>query len=172
MRLLLVLCIAIICQSQTISTETGSKISVKDAKSALEFHNNAMKEVGANALQWSNELAAFAQKWADNLAAEGCKMQHRPKTGKWSQQYGENIFWASSTIFTVKDACISWYNEKKDFTGPIFTGHEEKVVGHYTQMVWRKTTKMGIGVAKCSNGGVIIVANYDPPGNYLGEKAY
>ncbi len=172
MRLLLVLCIAILCQSQTIPNETGSTISIKDAKSALEFHNNARKEVGANPLQWSTELAAFAQKWADHLAAEGCTMKHRPKTGKWAQQYGENIFWASTTAFTVKDACLSWYSEKKDFTGPIFTGKESSVVGHYTQMVWRNTTKVGIGIAKCSGGGIIIVANYDPPGNYLGENVY
>jgi len=39
-------------------------------------------------------------------------------------------------------------------------------------MFWRNTKKVGWGVAKCKNGSYIIVANYDPPGNYMGEKAY
>ncbi len=171
MRLFFVLCIAIVSLSMRNANETGSAITQKDARSAIEFHNKARKEVGSPELKWSNDLASFAQQWADHLAAD-CKMQHRPRSGKWTQQYGENIFWGSSSIYTVTDACKSWYSEKENFTGPIFTGHEEKVVGHYTQMVWKKTTKLGIGIAKCSGGGVIIVANYDPPGNYLGENAY
>jgi uncharacterized protein YkwD len=171
MRLLFILFIAFFCQSSRTANETGSNVTSKDAKAALEFHNKARKEVGAPDLIWSNDLATFAQQWANHLAEE-CKMKHRPRTGKWVQKYGENIFWGSSTVYTVTDACKSWYSEKENFTGPTFTGHEANVVGHYTQMIWRKTTKLGIGIAKCSGGGVIIVANYDPPGNYLGENAY
>jgi pathogenesis-related protein 1 len=39
-------------------------------------------------------------------------------------------------------------------------------------MVWKETTHVGMGIAICKNGGMIIVANYNPAGNYIGEKPY
>lgn len=172
MRLLVLLFMLIILKSDAVPTKTGSKISQKDAQTALDFHNKVRKEVGVPSLEWSKELAAYAQEWANHLG-DSCNMKHRPRSGTWAQRFGENIFWGSSAdIFTVKDACQSWYSEKPDFTGPIFTGKEASVVGHYTQMVWRNTKRVGIGVAKCKSGGIIVVANYDPSGNYLGENAY
>lgn len=38
-------------------------------------------------------------------------------------------------------------------------------------MVWKKTTSVGLGIAKGSNGSWIVVANYDPPGNFVGQYA-
>jgi pathogenesis-related protein 1 len=39
-------------------------------------------------------------------------------------------------------------------------------------MVWRDTERMGMGQATCPDGAVIIVANYDPPGNVIGRYPY
>jgi len=48
-----------------------------------------------------------------------------------------------------------------------------KVCGHYTQVVWKNSTKIGCAGVVCSNGGGIIYGcNYDPPGNYSGQKPY
>lgn len=154
-----------------VPAKTGSKISQADAQAALDYHNKVRKEVDVPALEWSAELSAYAQRWAEHLDSLGCVLQHRPRSGAWTQLYGENLFWGGGA-FKATDACRSWYSEKKDFNGPVFTGQEKEVVGHYTQMVWRDTKKIGIGVVKCKDGGVIIVANYDPPGNYRGEAAY
>jgi hypothetical protein len=99
-------------------------------------------------------------------------MEHRPRSGEWSQKYGENIFWGSASRYTPRDASISWYNEIKDYTyGPLTSSNWYKT-GHYTQMVWKNTTHVGFGVAICSSGAIIIVANYNPPGNYMGQKPY
>ena len=43
--------------------------------------------------------------------------------------------------------------------------------GHYTQMVWRETTRLGCGQAIC-NGTLIVACNYSPAGNVLGRKPY
>ncbi|GBO14009.1 hypothetical protein AVEN_150418-1 [Araneus ventricosus] len=41
--------------------------------------------------------------------------------------------------------------------------------GHFTQMVWRNSTEFGVGKARSRCGKVIVVANYKPGGNVIGE---
>lgn len=42
--------------------------------------------------------------------------------------------------------------------------------GHFTQVVWKNTKNLGVGVAFANNGNkAIVVANYFPPGNYQGQ---
>jgi hypothetical protein len=149
---------------------TEAKVSDEDAQKALDLHNAARKEVGVPALQWSPELASYAQAWADELAATKCDLDHRPKSGKWKQVYGENLYWSSSSA-SVMDACNSWLKEKKNFKNkPVTAG--DKGTGHYSQMIWSSSAKLGMGLGVCKDGSVIVVANYDPPGNYIGKKAY
>lgn len=123
-------------------------------------------------IEWSQELASYAQKWADHLAKTGCQFQHRPNAGVWKQIYGENIFWGGGSGYGTIDAAKMWYAEKKKYAGGKLTAANWYKSGHYTQMVWRKTTQMGCGVARCPNGAVIVVGNYNPAGNYRSEKPY
>lgn len=152
-------------------SSTGSKISVEDAKDALAFHNKARMDVGVEPLSWSIELSIFAQEWADYLASQNCTMIHRPNN-KNPKSYGENIFRGSDRSYTGLFASQSWYSEIKMFQNVPINETNLNLIGHYTQMVWHNTTKVGIGIAYCANGSIIIVANYDPPGNYFGQKAY
>ncbi|GAA4318851.1 CAP family protein [Flaviaesturariibacter amylovorans] len=168
--LLLVLSAPAFVQAQ--APASGSRITPPEAVAALHFHNKIRAEVGAPGLQWSADLSGYAQKWADHLAAEGCALKHRPMSGEWAQQHGENIFWGSGRYFDATEASQSWYSEKKDFRyGPITESNYSRV-GHYTQMVWKASTHLGMGAAQCRNGSWIIVANYSPRGNYIGVKPY
>ncbi len=151
---------------------TAQTVSAEEAQQIVDYHNTVRKEVGAPPLEWSPELAAFAQEWANYIATSGCAMQHRPNSGKWAQKYGENVFWGAGKTYTVIDAGKSWYSEKKFWKGGKLNGKNWSKTGHYTQMVWSKTTKIGVGKAVCKNGATIIVANYDPAGNMMGEKPY
>ncbi len=148
----------------------GSNITKQQKENVVALHNKARKDVDVAPLRWSNTLAAFAQEWADHLASSGCKMQHRPLTGKWKQQYGENLFMGTVGHYDVGDAVKAWENEKRFFKGKVTQSNFTKV-GHYTQMVWKSTTHVGCGIATCGNF-IIIVCNYNPPGNILGEKPY
>jgi uncharacterized protein YkwD len=167
----LIFVICIISYSQSVPGTTGSKLNSREAQEALDFHNEVRKEVNCPALKWSDELAKYAQEWAAHLA-ENCDFQHRPNSGKWAQKYGENIFWGAGEDYTALHASESWYSEKKFFKYGQLTGSNWYKTGHYTQMVWRKTTHVGIGKAICKDGAILIVANYSPAGNYMGEKPY
>jgi len=37
-----------------------------------------------------------------------------------------------------------------------------------TQLLWKSSTKLGVGVSKNPNGMYNVVANYDPSGNVIG----
>jgi len=159
-------------QAQTIPDFTGSKVTREEAQIALDFHNKVRTDVGVTTLTWSTDLAKFAQEWADHLASQGCDMQHRPRNGEWTQKYGENIFWGKGRDYSALDASKGWYSEIEHYTYGVLNSSNWSKTGHYTQMVWKSTTQVGIAVAKCSDGAIIIVANYNPGGNYMGESPY
>jgi pathogenesis-related protein 1 len=161
----------IIAKAQTIPANTGSAVNTQEALDALMLHNKVRKDVGTAALTWSSELATFAQAWANHLA-KNCSFKHRPPNGEWAQQYGENLFYGTAKTLTASEASQAWYNEIKDYKyGKLNTQNWSKT-GHYTQMVWNTTTQVGIGKASCPSGAIIIVANYNPRGNYLDQKPY
>lgn len=163
---------ALTALAQTVPTKTGSQLTQQEAQDALDVHNKVRNDVNVLPLAWSTELAAFAQAWADYLAENGCKMQHRPTSGAWAQQYGENIYWAKGRTLLAADASRSWYSEIQYYEHAPLSAANVGKTGHYTQMVWQKTTTVGIGKTTCSDGAVIIVANYNPRGNMRGEMAY
>ena len=51
-------------------------------------------------------------------------------------------------------------------------GSQNKGTGHFTQVVWKESTLLGIGRAESEQGGMkcaYIVGRYKPAGNYIGE---
>lgn len=155
---------------------TGSALSWVEARELVELHNTARKEVGVPAVAWSPELAKFAQEWADQLARSG-KFAHRPADGEWARKYGENIALGSAD-FTAADGFRYWLEEKKNYEPDAAITEDFSLfkAGHYTQIVWRDTKRIGIGRAVLQTGELkgmtVIVANYDPPGNVTGEKPF
>jgi uncharacterized protein YkwD len=152
----------------------GGMLNHADAQEILDHHNNARREVGVPPLEWSTKLADYAQNWAGHLSVNyNCKLKHSECIDKDGHKLGENLWWGSSSSFYKPiDASIGWLNEKKDYLYQAFGNQTNKPIGHYTQMVWKNTTEMGVGVAYCPSGGMIIVANYNPPGNWLGQYPY
>jgi uncharacterized protein YkwD len=172
---LLTVCVLLLQYSfgQLNGKDTGSNITAEDAQKILEHHNLVRKEVGVPELTWSKELAAFAQTWADHLAKNGCRMEHRQQPKINDQPMGENLFWgSSSTFYQPVDASLSWYSEKKIYKYGKFGTGNWHAIGHYTQMVWKNTKEVGVGVAVCKDGELMVVANYFPAGNYVGQFPY
>lgn len=139
-------------------------------KGMLARHNEWRAKVGVPPLQWSNELAQVAQEWALELARRGCEMEHRPDGGKWGTQYGENLYW-SMGIRNEPGRVVDAWGDEVAFYDPKTGKCKGGVCGHYTQVVWKNTTHVGCGMARCGNQE-IWVCNYNPAGNWVGEKPY
>ena len=146
--------------------DSGSKMSAKDSQAITAYHDKVRADVGVGPIKWSPVLAAYAQEWADHLAATTCRMAHRTQ-----DKYGENLFQGTAGFYTAVDAAKSWESEKKDYRGGVLTESNWQPAGHYTQMVWRDTTTLGCGEAIC-NITLIVACNYDPPGNFIGRRPY
>ncbi|PCC72400.1 Cysteine-rich secretory protein family protein [Nannocystis exedens] len=132
-------------------------------------HNVVRGELGIDPLTWSSQVAGFAQEWADKLAQKGCVMEHRPSDGPDAQQYGENIFGSRGYASSATHVIANWVSEVQDYDAITHTCSD--VCGHYTQVVWADSKRLGCGVASCGDREVW-VCNYDPPGNILGERPY
>lgn len=144
----------------------ASAMSPAHITEITRYHNKVRRDVGVGPLEWSPSLAAFSQQWADRLARTTCQMKHRS-----GHRFGENLFIGTKGRFTAVDAAKAWESEKPLYDGGALTRSNWKPAGHYTQMVWRKTRRLGCGEAECK-GMLMVVCNYDPPGNYLGQRPY
>jgi pathogenesis-related protein 1 len=132
-------------------------------------HNEVRAGLDLPPLEWSPELARFAQAWADKLKKRGCALKHRPRSGADAQRYGENIFSMTGDTPSARIVVDSWAAELADYNPK--TNRCKGVCGHYTQIVWRDSRKLGCAMAACGDTEVW-VCNYDPPGNYVGKRPY
>ncbi len=153
------------------SISIGPNLSAKEVQQLIGLHNKVRADVGVVPLTWSKKLAIYAQEWANNLASIDCDLRHRPRSGKWKQEYGENLFIGTSGYYGAADAVRSWESEKIYYQGQTLDSSNYHDSGHYTQIVWKTTEQIGCAKAEC-NGNLIVVCNYNPPGNVLGQKPY
>ncbi len=140
-------------------------------------HNKVRQEVGVGPLVWDAELAAIAQAWAetcmDNEGPAGL-IDHNPgRSNDYPGYVGENVY-ASSGTATAGGAVRSWASEKSDYDYGSNTCTSGKVCGHYTQIVWRDTLRVGCGISQCSGLKYpsTIVCNYSPGGNIGKQRPY
>jgi hypothetical protein len=116
-------------------------------------------------LTWSSDLAAVAQAYADTLQTQGCDMVHS------DTDYGENLYWSQGMSSTPEDVVGLWADEESCFVNAAYETCT-CTCGHYSQIVWRDTLRVGCGMATCSGEIEIWVCNYDPSGNWVGEIPY
>ena len=145
---------------------TGQKVfelSQNDINSFVAEHNVWRKEVQAAPLKWSNAIQKKAEDYAKKMATSG-RFEHS------NCNYGENLYWFSGQTFFPSDATDSWGSEKSLYRpGTKISNTNYQDFGHYTQMIWHNTTEVGCGVAQSSHG-TYVVCQYNPPGNFIGEK--
>ncbi|XP_077770023.1 GLIPR1-like protein 1 isoform X1 [Canis aureus] len=126
-------------------------------------------------LSWDDGLAKTAKAWANT-----CRFEHNSCLSKsyechpTFQYIGENIWLGGLSIFSPKSAVDAWFNETEYYDYDTLSC--TKVCGHYTQVVWANSYKVGCAVTMCPKLGgyetVIFVCNYGPAGNYLNRPPY
>jgi pathogenesis-related protein 1 len=131
------------------------------------------------ALTWSASAEAVAQGWANR-----CVYEHNPGRSADGISRGENI--AATAPGGRTDATPAyvvglWAGEWPDYTYATNSCAPGKVCGHYTQVVWRGTTRVGCAKATCTVNSPFgasfptwdfFVCDYEPPGNYVGQRPY
>jgi hypothetical protein len=140
------------------STEsTRPAAPVPEAMRALvDTHNRRRAEHCAPPLAWSAELAQTAQRWAESLRDRGCAFEHS------GNELGENLAGGTSGTLDGERVTEMWYREREHFD--FRRGGFSMETGHFTQVVWVGTQRIGCGVAEC-DGLDLWVCNYDPAGN-------
>uniref|UniRef100_A0A0P4VMB1 SCP domain-containing protein n=1 Tax=Rhodnius neglectus TaxID=72488 RepID=A0A0P4VMB1_9HEMI len=169
-----------------------------DKEALLTAHNNYRQQTAAgNAygrsqpaaknmleLTWDEHAAQQASSWART-----CQYEHNKPTDKQGKQLGQNLALRMTNSTAPLDArrtfnqwmknymVKGWFDEVKLYTyGTPFSND----TGHYTQMVWATTSKLGCGYSffkKTDPDGMIwqvgyLVCNYNPAGNWMGMVPY
>ena len=135
-------------------------------KECLDCHNKFRANHGVPALEWSHECYEFALLQAETCQANG-KISHGNQAGP-SGFHGQNTYGCSEPD-PACNAVQSWYNEIKDPGYDFQSPGPKPGVNHFTQVVWKGTTKVGMAKSK---DGRFIVANYFPGGNITNEGYY
>lgn len=196
-RALILLCLipTAFLQSGTISPEAvDSGRNIKNMIPTILAEHNLCRKASSKKLrnlEWDNNLAAFAQSYADKLMRKkppGLKhSSHKDRLAisGWKEQWvGENLGYAMDSRWklntniadlktAVRQTIRSWCDEKHYYNYAKNTCKRGKACGHYTQVVWQETTKVGCGIAISKDGTkYILVCNYGPGGNLSGVKPY
>ncbi|XP_029858778.1 glioma pathogenesis-related protein 1-like [Aquila chrysaetos chrysaetos] len=148
---------------------------IEDCVRAHNTFRSKVKPPASNMLRmsWDAALAKTAKAWAKK-----CKFKHNiylkvpRKVHPTFTPVGENIWTGTATIFSVDRALDDWFNEVSsyDFNTNSCTG----MCGHYTQVVWAESYKVGCAVHFCDTvenfpglfKAAHFVCDYGPAGNY------
>jgi len=127
-------------------------------------------------LVWDDSLAATARAWVNQCVDKDGNglVDHNDGRSTGHPFYvGENIF-ASSGTATAHDAVFDWAAEAANYDYANNTCATNQVCGHYTQVVWRATQKVGCAINNCKGlkFSSTIVCDYGPGGNISNQRPY
>ncbi|NWT05101.1 GLIP1 protein, partial [Mionectes macconnelli] len=150
----------------------------KFIKDCVTAHNTLRSKVNPAAsnmfrMSWDATLAKTAKAWAKK-----CKFKHNTNLkipGKIHPTFplvGENIWTGTATTFSVGAALSDWFNEGSSYD--FSTNSCNGMCGHYTQVVWAESYKVGCAVHFCKtvehfsqvSEAAHFICNYGPAGNY------
>ncbi|KAF4513163.1 hypothetical protein G6O67_000469 [Ophiocordyceps sinensis] len=151
-----------------ISTYAGEV--PENAKDGLDKANEFRALHGAPTLTWDKDLEKTARDWANT-----CKVDH----GGIGTGTGQNIYAFSAQLGPKEDylgdPMRSWYREEPAYAEATRYGEPARWLaetGHFTQLVWKGTTKMGCArnTVACtkSKWRTIVVCNFQQAGNMMG----
>nr|XP_043629644.1 pathogenesis-related protein PR-1-like [Erigeron canadensis] len=152
--------------STTNAITNKKQISKNIINDFISLQNQARAALRVPPLVWDPRLARYAETYASQRRQD-CLLKHS------NGPYGENIFWGSGNGWNPAQAAAAWVGEQRWYTYGSNSCNGGQECGHYTQIVWKTSRRIGCSRVTCFQGrGVFMICNYDPPGNYIGEKPY
>lgn len=138
----------------------------------LAQHTAARATVGQPPLSWDAGLAADALAYAQQMARTG-RFEHAVQPPGPGVQ-GENLWTGTRTAYRYDEMIRHWVDERRLFNGaPVpnsSTTGRFGDVGHYTQIIWSRTHRVGCAFASNARDD-FLVCRYMPAGNVVGERA-
>ncbi|CAF2993751.1 unnamed protein product [Rotaria sp. Silwood2] len=133
---------------------------------SLDIHNTLRTRHCVPPLILDEEINIRAQIYAEQLAKmNGSLIHSTDRRGL----YGENLYAVTRktriTNLSAAKVTLTWYAEIEfyDYDKP---GYKTST-GHFSQIVWKDTERLGVGYATAREGlKMYVVAQYGPPGNY------
>jgi len=153
---------------------TSSIDKAKLRLSDLEYHNYYRIKHSTCKLNLNKSLNKMAQLYAEELAKNNSGLEH----SKGRKNIGENLYMGggytqNGTVSYNASQTLLYYSESKGYNYS-FEGFSTGT-GHFTQLVWNKTTDVGFGYAiagakedsDVTTYTLYCVSNYWPGGNVL-----
>lgn len=171
-----------IATSAAVVPETN--VTIDNAR-VLASHNAIRKTLGIPPLSWSTNLEALSADWVNYLVSDaGCVVRRRGIIGLpvHKNGIGENFQlhepqrWDDGRVEVAdideNDVVVAWAKQALDYDYKTNSCASNKNCEDFKQVVWKDSQVMGCAAASCPNMQQIWVCNYDPPGNFIGQKPY
>lgn len=138
----------------------------------VNLHNDLRRSVSPSAqdmlrMSWSDDIAASVQAWVD-----GCTLAHGPPSSRLLNGYemGENLYYSQSNE-SWTSVINTWHSEVQNYTYPSGSTNGTDV-GHYTQVIWNSSYRVGCAVAACPNNINFYGCQYFRAGNFHPWQPY
>ncbi|HXU81676.1 MAG TPA: CAP domain-containing protein [Polyangia bacterium] len=135
------------------------------------FHNQVRAGIPVPPLTWDPSVAATAAAYATE-----CMFEHSGTKG-----VGENLAAYSGSGEKASAPVDDWAGEAADYDYASNSCAQGKTCGHYTQLVWKTSQRLGCAVQACSQNSPfgsrfpnweLWICQYAPPGNFVGQRPY
>uniref|UniRef100_W5NHS6 Cysteine rich secretory protein 1 n=1 Tax=Lepisosteus oculatus TaxID=7918 RepID=W5NHS6_LEPOC len=144
-------------------------------KNVQEFivneHNTLRRNVSPPAgnmlkMEWNQEAAENSERWAQLCTENHSSIGQRQINSNTESPCGENTVVSLNPI-SWEEVIQMWNDEVHNFKYGVGS-KDDSFTGHYTQIVWYRSNKIGCAVAHCSEAkyAYFYVCHYCPPGNY------
>ncbi len=139
----------------------------------MTLHNAARASARVPELIWDDALAKDAEGYARELARQA-RFEHS-KQPRGNPPQGENLWTGTRGAYRYDEMAQHWIDEQRFFVNAavpnVSRSGKFADVGHYTQIVWRTTTRVGCGFASNKRDDYL-VCRYLAAGNVWGQKAF
>ncbi|KAL9952872.1 hypothetical protein ACROYT_G040196 [Oculina patagonica] len=173
--------LALLLFSFSCQTSLGQAGLTFFEQDCLDSHNNFRSlHSGLQPMTWNEDIAQGARNWSQFLLQNQTLLRDDAVLN--SQNLGENLWRVFSSPAqpicnnASETSCVNcsqvvteWYNEISNYNFDTGTAINSSLPWlHFTQLVWRSSTELGVGVAS-GGGRHYVVARYKPRGNVVGR---